>query len=69
MKKLLFLLLVLTSCATEEQAISYEYRVSGSSGNYSVTLQNAYDNTQQWDPVGKGWWYEWSQTGASAKSD
>lgn len=63
MKKLLFLLLVLTSCTAEEQAISYEYRVSGTSGNYSVTLQNAYDNTQQWDPVGNGWWYKWSQTG------
>jgi hypothetical protein len=62
MKKLLFLLL-LTSCVAEEQPTPYEYRVSGSSGSYSVTLQNAYDNTQQWDPVGNGWWYKWTQTG------
>ena len=63
MKKLLFLLLLLTSCAAEEQAISYEYRVSGSSGSYSITLQNSDDNLQQWNPVGNGWWYKWTQTG------
>ena len=63
MKKLLFLILLLTSCTAEEQAVQYEYRVSGSSGNYSVTLQNAYNNLQQWSEVGNGWWYKWSQNG------
>ncbi len=63
MKKLLFIILILTSCVAEEQPTPYEYRVSGTSGSYSVTLQNAYDNFQQWNGVGNGWWYKWTQTG------
>lgn len=64
MKKLLLILLILTSCTAEEQPTPYEYRVSGTSGSYSVTLQNAYNNTQQWGEVGNGWWYKWTQTGS-----
>lgn len=63
MKKLLFLLLLLTSCVAEDQPTPYEYRVTGTSGNYSVTLQNAYNNLQQFGGVGNGWWYKWTQTG------
>jgi hypothetical protein len=65
MKKLLFLLL-LTSCVAEDQPTPYEYRVTGTSGNYSVTLQNAYNNLQQFGGVGNGWWYKWTQTGTRA---
>jgi len=63
MKKLFFILILLTSCTAEEQPISYEYRVTGTSGSYSVTIENAYDNSQQWGEVGNGWWYKWTQTG------
>ena len=62
MKKLL-LLLLLTSCVAEDQPTPYEYRVTGTSGNYSVTLQNAYNNLQQFGGVSNGWWYKWTQTG------
>ena len=65
MKKLL-LLLLLTSCVAEDQPAPYEYRVTGTSGNYSVTLQNAYNNLQQFGGVGNGWWYKWTQTGTRA---
>ena len=65
MKKLLFILLLLTSCVAEDQPTPYEYRVTGTSGSYSVTLQNAYNNTQQWSEVGNGWWYKWTQTGSN----
>jgi hypothetical protein len=40
----------------------YKYEVSGTSGNYSVTIQNTDNNTQQWSSVGNGWWYKWNQT-------
>jgi hypothetical protein len=65
MRKLLLLFFLLTSCVAEDQPVPYEYRVSGTSGSYSVTLQNAYDNTQQWGEVGNGWWYKWTQTGGT----
>ncbi|MCF8324035.1 MAG: hypothetical protein K9I84_03675 [Leadbetterella sp.] len=51
---------LLASCAKEK---SYSYEVTGTSGSYSVTLQNADDNTQQWANVGNGWTYKWSQQG------
>jgi len=63
MKKLLFILLLFISCTKEEPEIYYAYRVSGSSGSYSVTIENAYGDTQQWNPVGNDWSYEWTQAG------
>lgn len=55
-----FAILLLTSCTKEK---SYTYEVTGTSGSYSVTLQNSDDNTQQWASVGNGWTYKWSQKG------
>lgn len=52
--------LLLASCAKEK---SYTYEVTGTSGSYSVTLQNTDNNTQQWASVGNGWTYKWSQKG------
>ena len=40
----------------------YKYEVTGSSGDYSVTIRNTDNNTQQWASVSNGWWYKWSQT-------
>ena len=63
MKKVLgfvLAILLLTSCTKEK---SYTYEVTGTSGSYSVTLQNSDDNTQQWANVGNGWVYKWSQKG------
>ncbi len=65
MKKLLFIILLAVSCTPEDSPVPYEYRVSGTGGSYSVTLNNAYDNTQQWSNVGNGWWYKWTQTGGT----
>ena len=69
MKKLLLLLsilftIVITSCSDLDDTPSeYKYEVTGTSGNYFVTLQNTDNNTQQYSNVGNGWWYKWSQTG------
>ena len=63
MKKVLVFILaicLLSSCTKEK---SYSYEVTGTSGSYSVTLQNSDDNTQQWASVGNGWTYKWSQKG------
>ena len=63
MKKVLVFVLaifLLSSCTKEK---SYSYEVTGTSGSYSVTLQNSDDNTQQWASVGNGWAYKWSQKG------
>ncbi len=49
-----------SSCEKDK---SYAYEVTGTSGSYSVTLQNSDDNTQQWASVGNGWTYKWSQKG------
>ncbi len=57
---LLMITILLSSCEKESD---YKYEVSGTSGNYSVTLQNTDDNTQQWSSVGTGWNYTWTQTG------
>jgi hypothetical protein len=54
---------LLIGCSKESLTSEYKYEVSGTSGNYSVTIQNADDNTQQWSEVGNGWWYSWDQTG------
>lgn len=70
MKKLFFVLFVLmglttiSSCGKYEPSNSqYKYEVTGTSGNYSVTIQNTDDNTQQWSSVSNGWYYSWTQTG------
>ncbi len=70
MKKLIFILFVviglttISSCGKFEPTNSqYKYEVTGTSGNYSVTIQNTDDNTQQWSSVSNGWYYSWSQTG------
>jgi hypothetical protein len=55
-----FVLFTFLSC---EKEISYSYEVTGTSGNYSVTIQNTDNNTQQWSTVGNGWKYNWTQTG------
>ena len=41
----------------------YKYEVTGTSGSYSVTIENADNNTQQFSSVGNGWYYSWTQTG------
>jgi len=53
-----------SSCSKYEPSSSqYKYEVTGTSGSYSVTIQNTDDNTQQWSSVSNGWYYSWSQTG------
>ena len=64
-KILLFITLLFTltlfSCQKELISDSYRYEVSGTSGSYSVTIQNCHGDTQQWDDVGNGWVYSWTQ--------
>jgi len=67
MKKLLFIvstLLLLLVCGCNEPEIepykppkpkSYKYEVVGSSNSFSITIQNANDDTQQWSNVSSGW--------------
>lgn len=57
------LLFLALSCEKEEMYVEYKYVVTGTSGDYSVTIQNTDDNTQQWSSVQSGWWYKWEQTG------
>jgi hypothetical protein len=52
--------LILFGCQKES---SYKYEVTGTAGNYDVTLENSDGNTQQWSNVGNGWTYVWNQTG------
>ena len=70
MKQLMMIALmtcsVLTSCSKEEDLTKevtypYKYEVTGTSGDYSMTIQNTSDNTQQWSSVGNGWVYSWTQ--------
>ena len=56
------LAIFLNSCQKEN--IEYRYEVTGTSGSYSVTIQNAENNTQQFSNVGNGWWYKWTQSGS-----
>ncbi len=69
MKKNLQLLIIaisiftFSSCEKEEIAVEYKYEVTGTSGDYSVTIQDVDDNTKQYSSVGDGWWYKWTQTG------
>lgn len=61
---LLFGLINVSSCTKYEATKSeYKYEVSGTSGSYSVTIQNVDNNTQQWSSVSNGWYYGWTQTG------
>ena len=70
MKQLMMMALmmcsVLTSCSKEEDLTKevtypYKYEVTGTGGDYSMTIQNTSDNTQQWSSVGNGWVYSWTQ--------
>ncbi len=66
MKHIFFLisLCVISSCTKYKATKSeYKYEVSGTSGSYSVTIQNVDNNTQQWSSVANGWNYSWTQTG------
>jgi len=57
--------LVISSCSkedlTKEVTYPYRYEVTGTGGDYSMTIQNTSDNTQQWSSVGNGWVYSWTQ--------
>jgi len=57
------LLAIFTFSSCEKDNLDYKYEVTGTSGDYSVTIQNTDDNTQQWSSVGSGWYYKWTQTG------
>lgn len=46
----------------EEVTYQYKYEITGTSGEYSVTIQNTDNNTQQWSSVRNGWNYTWNQT-------
>ena len=69
MKKISLLLILIStlllfySCEKAESEAEYKYEVTGTSGNYSVTIENSDEDTQQWSSVGNGWWYKWTQTG------
>lgn len=69
MKKLLTIItiaFIFVGCKKEDAKptmISYRYEVTGTSGSYSVTLQNAENNTQQWSNAEEGFWYKWEQSG------
>lgn len=60
---IIFSINIFYGCEKDSVGIAYQYEVTGSSGSYSVTLQNADDNTQQWSNVGNNWWYRWNQKG------
>ena len=68
MKKILQIIVIALSIFTfsgyqkEEVAVEYKYEVTGTSGDYSVTMQNTDNNTQQFSNVGNGWLYKWTQT-------
>jgi hypothetical protein len=51
------------SCSKDSIETSYQYEVSGSTGNYSITCEGAPSGTFQYADVGSGWTYKWTQTG------
>lgn len=61
--------IILFSCSTdipklaEPKVNKFKYEVTGTSTSYSVTLENAYGETQQWSDVAPGFFYEWEQEG------
>ncbi len=54
--------LTLNSCG-KNSSDDYKYEVTGTSGNYSVTIENTDNETQQWSSVSNGWYYTWKQNG------
>jgi len=67
MKKVLFALIALvtltfTSCSKGELLgpAQFYYEVTGTGGQYSVTLEGAPKGTVQYANVGNGWKYTWS---------
>lgn len=54
---------IVNSCTKEPEPDDYKYEVTGTSNSFSVTIVNTDDNVQQYNPVGSGWWYKWTQTG------
>ena len=52
-----------TGCSKDSIESSYQYEVSGSAGNYSITCEGAPSGTAQYSNVGSGWTYKWTQTG------
>ena len=59
---ILFLSVLLFGC--KKEPVYYSYEVTGTSGNYFVTIENASGDTEQYSEVGNGWRYTWTQTGA-----
>jgi hypothetical protein len=55
--------ILFTGCSKESMESNYEYEVSGSAGNYSITCEGAPSGTAQYSNVGSGWTYKWTQTG------
>jgi hypothetical protein len=56
-------LITITGCSKESFQTDYKYEVSGTSGDYSITCEGAPSGTVQFDNVGSGWTYEWTQSG------
>lgn len=56
-------LILITGCSKEPSQVSYQYEVSGSAGNYSITCEGAPSGTVQYSNVGSGWTYKWTQSG------
>jgi hypothetical protein len=69
MKNLISILVIsifFFGCKKEEikpSPVDYKYLITGTSGSYSVTLQNVDNNVQQWSDVGQNCYYTWTQTG------
>ena len=65
-KSILFTLLLVTlftACSKDDGPNSYQYEVSGTAGNYSITCEGAPSGTVQFSNVGNGPVYKWTQTG------
>ena len=59
---LIFLILI-TGCSKEHSQVSYQYEVSGSAGNYSITCEGSPSGTVQYSNGDSGWTYKWTQSG------
>jgi len=55
--------IAITGCSKESMQSNYQYEVSGSAGDYSITCEGAPSGTVQYSNVGSGWAYKWTQTG------
>lgn len=60
---LIMCLVSMTSCNKVDDVHQYSYEVSGTSGDYNVTLEASPSGTEQYSNVGNDWWYKWEQTG------